>query len=35
MGGKQNLVALLGIGLILFNLWFGWQRQALFHGSWL
>lgn len=29
MGGKSNLVALLGVGLIVFNFWWGWQRQAL------
>lgn len=25
---KGNVVALLGIGLIFANFWFGWQRQA-------
>jgi hypothetical protein len=34
MSGKQNLVILLGVTLILWNLWKGWQRDALFHGSW-
>lgn len=28
MGGKANLVALLGVGLIVANFWLGWQRQA-------
>ena len=34
MSGKQNLVIFLGIGLVLFNFWRGWQKPALLHGSW-
>jgi hypothetical protein len=34
MNGKQNLVILLGVGLILWQFMKGWQREALFHGSW-
>jgi hypothetical protein len=32
--GKQNLVVLMGVGLVLWQFWRGWQRQALFHGNW-
>jgi len=35
MGGKQNLVIFMGIGLIVWQFWRGWQKQALFKGSWL
>ena len=34
MTGKQNLVILLGVGLIAWQFLRGWQRPALFHGSW-
>jgi hypothetical protein len=34
VGGKQNLVALMGIGLILVNLLFSWQKEVLLKGSW-
>lgn len=34
MNGKQNLVVLLGVALIVWQFWRGWQRPALFHGSW-
>ena len=34
MSGKQNLVVLLGVGLIVWQFFRGWQRQALFHGKW-
>lgn len=33
MNGKQNLVALLGIGLILFNFWNSWQKDVLLKGT--
>lgn len=32
MTGKANLVALLGIALVIVNFWTGWQRKA-FSGS--
>jgi hypothetical protein len=34
MSGKQNFVILLGVGLIIWQFFKGWQRDALFHGSW-
>lgn len=34
MGGKQNLVALMGIGLILVNFLFSWQKDVITKGSW-
>jgi len=34
VGGKQNLVALMGIGLIVVNLLFSWQKDVLLKGSW-
>jgi hypothetical protein len=34
VSGKQNLVILLGVGLIIWQFTRGWQRQALFHGTW-
>jgi hypothetical protein len=34
MNGKQNLVILMGVGLILWQFFRGWQKDALFHGSW-
>jgi len=34
VSGKQNLVILLGVGLIIWQFARGWQRQALFHGTW-
>jgi hypothetical protein len=34
MSGKQNAVVFLGLALVLWQFWRGWQRQALFHGSW-
>lgn len=34
MTGKQNLVVFLGLALIVWQFAKGWQREALFHGSW-
>jgi hypothetical protein len=34
MSGKQNLVIWMGVGLIVWQFFRGWQRDALFHGSW-
>lgn len=34
MAGKQNLVALMGIGLIVVNFIFSWQKDVLAKGSW-
>jgi hypothetical protein len=35
VSGKQNLVVFLGVALIIWNVVMGWQRDALFHGSWV
>jgi hypothetical protein len=34
VNGKQNLVVFLGVALIAWEFWRGWQRPTLFHGSW-
>lgn len=34
MTGKQNLVALMGLGLIAVNFWLSWQKDTLLKGSW-
>lgn len=34
MNGKANLVTLMGIGLIIVNLLFSWQKEVLLKGSW-
>jgi len=34
VSGKQNFVILLGVGLIVWQFARGWQKTALFHGTW-
>lgn len=35
MSGKQNLVIFMGVALIAWQFFRGWQKDVLFHGSWL